>query len=91
MGETLREVWYTGRVQGVGFRYTAWSIARGYSVAGFVENLPDGRVHVVVEGTVQQVKLFLAEIADRLGGYIREVNLDQRPATGQYRDFEIRS
>ena len=91
MSETLREVWYSGHVQGVGFRYTTCSIARGYSVTGFVQNLPDGRVHLVVEGTVEQVRLFLAAIADRMSGLIREVKWDQRPATGQYRDFEIRS
>lgn len=91
MGETLREVWYSGHVQGVGFRYTSWTIARGYSVTGFVENLPDGRVHLVVEGTADQVHSCLAEIAERMGGYIREMKSDQRPATGQFREFEIQS
>lgn len=91
MSETLREVWYSGHVQGVGFRYTTWSIARGYAVTGFVENLPDGRVHLVAEGTVDQVRLFLAAIADRMSGHVRDVKSDQRPATGQFREFEIRS
>ena len=91
MSETLREAWYSGHVQGVGFRYTTWSIARGYSVTGFVENLPDGRVHLVVEGTVDQVKQFLGAIADRMSWHISEVKWLQRPATGQYREFEIRS
>ena len=43
-------VFYAGRVQGVGFRYTAREIACGYDVAGYVCNLPDGRVELVVEG-----------------------------------------
>lgn len=91
MGDMLCEVWYSGRVQGVGFRYTTWSIARGFAVTGYVENLPDQRVHLVVEGTAQQVQQFLGEVADRMSGYIREVKSDHRPATGLYRDFEIRS
>ena len=91
MGETLREVWYSGHVQGVGFRYTCWSIARGYAVTGFVQNLPDGRVHLVAEGTADQVRQFLAAIAERMSGYVREMKSDQRPATGQYMDFEIRT
>ena len=45
-----REVYYAGNVQGVGFRYTARCAAAGLDVTGFVRNLPDGRVHLVVEG-----------------------------------------
>ena len=44
-----REIYYSGRVQGIGFRYTARSIAAGRRVTGFVRNLPDGRVHLIVE------------------------------------------
>jgi len=91
MGQRLREVWYSGHVQGVGFRYTAWSIARGYSVTGFVQNLPDGRVHMVVEGPADQVEGLLAEIVERMGGHIRDTKSDQRPATGQYGEFEMRT
>ena len=41
---TARQVYYTGRVQGVGFRYSTKRIASGYDVTGSVKNLPDGRV-----------------------------------------------
>jgi acylphosphatase len=91
MSEKLREIWYSGHVQGVGFRYTAWSIARGYSVTGFVRNLPDGRVHLVAEGPTDQVDGFLAEITARMGQYIRNTASDHRPATGHYREFEIQT
>jgi acylphosphatase len=91
MSERLREIWYSGHVQGVGFRYTACSIARGYSVTGFVQNLPDGRVHLLAEGPTDQIDGFLAEIAERMGQYIRKTASDQRPATGQYREFEVRA
>ena len=45
-----RETHYSGQVQGVGFRFQTLRIARAYEVAGFVRNLPDGRVELVAEG-----------------------------------------
>ena len=85
-----REIWYEGHVQGVGFRYNTSSIAQRFSVCGFVRNLPDGRVHLVVEGEAAEVKAFLREIGERMEPFIRDTRQDCRPATGQYRRFEIR-
>ncbi len=45
-----------GRVQGVGFRYYVIEKARGYNVAGFVRNRPDGRVEAVIEGPRSEVR-----------------------------------
>lgn len=85
-----REIHYQGRVQGVGFRYTAAQIARGHEVAGFVRNLPDGRVHVIVEGESSAVAGFLDELAETMRGNIRSTSVDVRPATGEFVDFDIR-
>jgi acylphosphatase len=90
-GTELREVWYSGHVQGVGFRYTTLAVARHYDVSGYVRNLSDGRVHLVVEGQVDQLNAFLAALAERMQEWIRDVRQDQRPATGQYSRFEIRT
>ena len=49
MPRERRHVWFSGRVQGVGFRYTCQTLARGFDVAGLVRNLADGRVELVVE------------------------------------------
>ena len=84
------DIWYQGHVQGVGFRYTAASIARQFDVTGFVRNLPDGRVHLVVEGEQGEVSQFLAEIRVRLEPFIRDTSANCRPATGQFTKFEIR-
>jgi acylphosphatase len=84
-----REVHYSGRVQGVGFRYTARQLASEFSVTGFVRNLPDGRVNLVVEGAKAEVDKFLASIAAELGNHIRNTSIDVRPATGEFKDFEI--
>ena len=48
-------VYYSGRVQGVGFRFTAAGIARSHGVSGFVSNLSDGRVELTLEGEKRAV------------------------------------
>ena len=85
-----REVYYAGRVQGVGFRYTVRSLAAGFGVTGLVRNLPDGRVHLVVEGGVEEIAAFLAAIKAEMAYYIGEVQETVRPATGRFSSFEIR-
>jgi len=56
------QVYYDGRVQGVGFRYTVKQVAMGYEVVGWVRNLADGRVEMKVMGEDQEVEGFLQEI-----------------------------
>ena len=68
-----REVWYTGHVQGVGFRAQVLGIARGYDVTGFVQNLTDGRVYLHAEGSGNEVEAFSEEIIKSLDGHIRKV------------------
>lgn len=73
MSDRIRQkVLYRGHVQGVGFRATASSIARGHDVGGHVKNLADGRVELVVEGERETVRAFLDEVDEHLGGYVRE-------------------
>jgi acylphosphatase len=85
-----REIFYAGRVQGVGFRYTVRSLAAGLNVTGFVRNLPDGRVHVVVEGEPAEVKQFLDAIAEEMSYYIHDVQQTKQPATGHFDSFVIK-
>jgi acylphosphatase len=70
-----REVWYTGHVQGVGFRAQVLGIARGYDVTGFVQNLTDGRVYLHAEGSGNEVEAFSEEIIKSLDGHIRNVEV----------------
>ena len=57
------QVFYSGRVQGVGFRYSVKQIAAGYEVVGWVRNLADGRVELQAGGDRDEVDEFLAAIA----------------------------
>lgn len=83
------EAWFTGKVQGVGFRYETISVARGYAVTGIVENLADGRVHLIAAGEATEVNKFLAALTDRMSDYIRETETRKQPLTRVYPDFRI--
>jgi acylphosphatase len=85
-----REVYFSGRVQGVGFRYTARDIAARYDVSGFVKNLADGRVLLVVEGLPATVDQFIRAIHDEMHRFIHSVHNTASPATNEFTGFAIR-
>jgi acylphosphatase len=85
-----RLVYYSGQVQGVGFRATVAGLARGYAVAGWVRNLPDGQVQVLAEGSEAEVERFLQAVRDRWQGYVEDEEVETRPPTGRLTRFEIR-
>jgi acylphosphatase len=73
---TGRHVFYEGRVQGVGFRWTTKNIARGYEVTGWVKNLPDGRVEMQVCGDGPEVDAFLEAVEESdLKSHIRKADV----------------
>lgn len=85
------QVIYSGRVQGVGFRYSTREVACGFEVTGFVQNLPDGRVKLVGEGAEPEVQAFLDAVdASHLGSYIRGREVSWQEPTGEFKGFEIR-
>lgn len=84
-----RVVYYEGDVQGVGFRYTTQRIAARFPVTGYVKNLVDGRVLVVVEGEQAELDRFLAAVVDHLGHYVADVQSSVHSAEGTFRGFGI--
>ncbi len=84
------QVFYSGRVQGVGFRYQTKRQATGFEVTGLVRNLADGRVELIAEGLEQELAEFRQAIRDcGLGSMIRdEVDFWSEPL-GEFRGFEI--
>ena len=87
-----RQVFYEGHVQGVGFRWTVKSIAKGYDVTGWIRNLADGRVELQVQGSEAEVVAFVQGINEsELRAHIRKQSdfpLEEPPNA---RGFEIRT
>ena len=83
-------VYYSGRVQGVGFRFTAAGIARSHRVHGFVRNLPDGRVELAVEGEENEIRACLEELSRAMEGYIRDEDVAWTEGSSDFKDFSVR-
>jgi len=81
---------FSGHVQGVGFRYTALRIACEFEVAGYVQNLPDGRVRVEVEGEPREVDGLVSALEDRMQGCIRKVERAGGRRVSQFSGFGVR-
>jgi acylphosphatase len=83
-------VYYSGRVQGVGFRYTVKSLTPGYEVTGTVRNLSDGRVELVAEGAQDELEAFRQAIRESaVGRCIQQEKEHWCEAGGTFRGFEI--
>ena len=81
---------FSGHVQGVGFRYTAQTLARNHPVSGYVRNLPDGRVEMVAEGEAKDLDALRDAIERQMEGFIRHVDVSEGQATGGFAGFTIR-
>jgi acylphosphatase len=91
MSRTRYRVFYSGHVQGVGFRDASRRLARGHAVTGYVRNLPDGRVELVAEGDGAEVDGFLEAVRLRMHDTIRDVQVVAEPPEGpEFGEFSIR-
>ena len=83
-------VYFSGHVQGVGFRYSVKQLSLEFDVTGWVKNLPDGRVELVTEGERNELETFQAAIPDAgLRRFIRDTQSHWSEGTGEFRGFEI--
>jgi acylphosphatase len=81
---------YSGKVQGVGFRYTVRQVARGFDVTGTVRNLDDGRVELLAEGNEDELAEFRKSIRNAgLQHFIKNEELTWAEAENTFRGFEI--
>jgi acylphosphatase len=83
-------VFFSGHVQGVGFRYQTLQIAKGFEVSGYVRNLPDGRVQLEAEGTAREVAAFVEAVVEHLETYIRKTERSSSRRPAQFAGFTIR-
>lgn len=81
----------SGRVQGVSYRYSALQMAQQLALTGWVRNLNDGRVELLIEGQADNLQK-MAEWAAQGPRFadVSHVDLREESASGEFRDFEIR-
>jgi acylphosphatase len=89
MSRTAKHIVFVGRVQGVGFRFTAFHSANRYKLTGFVRNSPDGSVDMLAQGTDTDIDDCIRDIKGSFSGYIRETKIEEILPDLQYRDFKI--
>ena len=84
-----RHIIFTGRVQGVGFRFTARRAAQRRQLSGYVRNMPNGSVEMLAQGQVEEVDDCIQDIKEYFSGYIKEVKIEEMPFDSKYIDFQI--
>ena len=89
MSQIAKHIIFTGRVQGVGFRFTALDIANRYRLTGWVRNLWDGTVEMVAQGLSDDIEDCIRDIKECFGGYIRETKVEEISPNPHYDDFKI--
>ena len=89
MEQMAKHILFSGQVQGVGFRYTASRIAGRYNLTGFVRNLPDGDVEMLVQGSEHDIDNCIADVQDYFAGYIQDTKIEPVPYNSRHTDFRI--
>jgi len=89
MDSVAKHIIFKGRVQGVGFRFTAISIANRYRLTGLVRNLPDGTVEMIAQGHPDDIANSIRDVERTYGANIKETRIEEIPFNTQYKDFKI--
>lgn len=87
-GLTRLRFFFMGRVQHVGFRYTAYYFTRGLYITGWVDNLPDGRVELEAQGPPMQLQKLLSKLKGQFE--IDHVAVEKLPVLPHERGFKVR-
>lgn len=82
--------YFSGMVQGVGFRYTAERLARHFPVSGYVRNLSNGQVELVAEGEEISLQDFLKAVRESFGSYVQKADVHWEEPTGEYETFGVK-
>jgi acylphosphatase len=90
MAEVTHEtVYFIGHVQGVGFRYSTFQVAKEFEVTGSVKNLLDGRVQLEVEGAPAEIDAFVEAVQEKMHGFIRKTDRIRGRRSPQFTGFVI--
>jgi acylphosphatase len=88
MAETAKHIFFAGSVQGVGFRFTAQSVAKRYELTGFVRNNRDGKVEMLVQGQTEDIEDCLRDLQETFA--ISDFESENITPDPSYIDFRIK-
>ena len=89
MNQTAKRITFVGRVQGVGFRFTALAVANRYQLTGLVRNLLDGTVEMIAQGHPDDINNCIRDIKESHRGNISETKIEEIPLNPEYKAFKI--
>lgn len=84
-----KHIIFIGRVQGVGFRFTARRAASRRQLTGYVRNMPNGSVEMLAQGRPEDVNDCIQDIKEYFAGYLKETKIEEIPPDPRYTDFKI--
>jgi acylphosphatase len=89
MEPNARKIVFSGRVQGVGFRFTALNIASRYELKGYVRNIPAGDVEMVAQGPAEAIDDCIRDLQDSFVGSISHIDIEEATPDPKFTDFRI--
>jgi len=89
MDVITRHIVFSGRIQGVGFRFTALNIANRCGLTGYVRNLPDGDVEMRAQGTAEMIDNCIRDLQDSFVGTISHIDIEEATHDPKLTDFKI--
>ena len=90
MSATRYDITFTGRVQGVNFRWTTCRVAQRFGIAGWVRNEPDGSVRCVAEGDAGELDEFVKAVEETMAGCVEDTRITAAAARGGLEGFGVR-
>ena len=89
MNKVRKHIFFSGRVQGVGFRYRAYYIAEALGLTGWVHNCYDGRVEMEVQGNEESIGELLIQLEHQKYIWIEDIEMKSMELKEE-RSFSVR-
>ncbi len=89
MQKAAKQIIFTGRVQGVGFRFTVFNVANRCQLTGIVRNIASGDVEMIVQGHPKDIADCIKDIKESYAAQIREIKTEEIAVNSKYQDFKI--
>lgn len=83
-------IFFSGMVQGVGFRFTAKAVAKRYKINGWVKNTYDSRVEIIAQGKKEDIDNFVDDLKQEFSRHVLSVDIAPIEPSDDYNNFEIK-